>query len=170
MIDQLIKLVAQNAGDAIVNNQAIPNKFNNAAIEDVAQQIFGSMQGQVSQGNMQQILAMFTSGGNTGALASNPMVAQIVSGIAASFASKFGVSPQAAQSIAYNLVPQVLNQFINKTNDPGDRDFDLQDVMRGFSGNSNLNVNDILNQVTGGSANKGLGGVGDILGNLFGGK
>jgi hypothetical protein len=113
---------------------------------------------------------MFSGAGNTGALANNPVVAQMISNIAANFGSKFGVSPQAAQSIASGLIPQVLNQFINKTNDPNDRDFDLQDMMRGFSGNSSLNVNDILNQVTGGTSNKGPGGVGDVLGNLFGGK
>ena len=59
MIDQLIKLVEQNAGDAIIRNKAIPNQFNNAAIEDVAEQIFSGLKGQVSQGNMQQVAAMF---------------------------------------------------------------------------------------------------------------
>ena len=140
MIDQLIKLVEQNAGEAIVKNQAIPNQFNNAAIQDVAEQT----------------------------LANNPMVKQIISNIAANFGSKFGVSPQVAQSIASGLIPQVLNQFVNKTNDPNDKDFDLQDMMRGFSGNSSLNINDILGQVTGNKSNQGLGGVGDVLGKLFG--
>ena len=32
MLEQLVKLVEQNAGDAIVRNQAIPNQFN-AAIQ-----------------------------------------------------------------------------------------------------------------------------------------
>lgn len=170
MIDQLIKLVEQNAGDAIVRNKAIPNQFNNAAIEDVAEQIFSGLKGQVSQGNMQQVASMF-GGGNAASLANNPMVTQMVSNIAASFASKFGVSPQVAQSIASGLIPQVLNQFINKTNDPNDRDFDLQDMMRGFSGNSNLNINDVLGQLSGGgSPNQSLGGVGDVLGKLFGGR
>jgi len=167
MLDQLIKLVEQNAGEAIVKNQAIPNQFNNAAIKDVAEQILGGLQGQVSQGNMQQVASMFTSG-NAGALANNPMVTQIVSNIAASLGSKFGVSPQIAQSIAAGLIPQVMNQFVKKTNDPKDNDFDLQDMMRGFSGNSNLNVNDILGQVMGGSSGKkGMGDVGDVLGKLF---
>jgi hypothetical protein len=169
MIDQLIKLVEQNAGDAIIKNQAIPNQFNNAAIEDVAEQIFSGLKGQVSQGNMQQVASMF-GGGHAASLANNPMVTQIVSNIAASFGSKFGISPQVAQNIAAGLIPQVMNQFINKTNDPNDRDFDLQDMMRGFSGNSNLNINDVLGQLSGGSSNQGLGGVGDVLGKLFGGR
>ena len=35
MLDQLVKLVEQNAGKAIVQNDAIPNKFNNEAIQEV---------------------------------------------------------------------------------------------------------------------------------------
>ena len=170
MLDQLIKLVEKNAGDAIVKNQAIPNQFNNAAIEDVAQQIFSGLKGQVGQGNMQQVASMF-KGANAGSLANNPMVTQMISSIASNFATKFGVSPQVAQTIAAGLIPQVMNQFVNKTNDPNDNDFDLQDMMRGFSGNSNLDIGDILGKVTGGSSQKGgLGDLGNVLGNILGGK
>lgn len=169
MLDQLIKLVQENAGDAIVKNQAIPNQFNNAAIEDVAQQIFSGLKGQVGQGNLQQVASMF-QGGNSSAITSNPMVSQIISNIAGNFASKFGVSPQVAQSIAAGLIPQVMNQFVKKTNDPNDNDFDLQDMMRGFSGNNNLDIGDILGKVAGGSSQQGMGQVGDMLGKMFGGK
>ena len=53
MLDQLIKLVKQNADTAIVKNNALPNQFNNAAIEEVASQIFSGMQTQVKSGTMQ---------------------------------------------------------------------------------------------------------------------
>lgn len=160
MIDQLTKLVEQYAGDAIVRNDAIPNQFNSAAIEDVAQQIFSGLKSEASQGNIQHVASLFKLG-NSGGLAGNPMVAQIISRIAGDFAAKFGVSPQVAQSVAASLVPQVLNQFISKTNDPGDKDFDLQDMLRGFTGNGGLNVGDLLGKVAGGSA-------GNILGKVLG--
>ena len=143
MIDQLIKLVQQNADDAIVKNNALPNQFNNAAIEEVARQIFSGMQTQAKSGNMQQLTSMF-SGGNTSSLVNHPMVAQIISNIAGNFASKFGVSEQTARTIAMSVIPQVMNQFVNKTNNPDDRDFDLQDMLRGFTGNNSLNLNDVL--------------------------
>ncbi|MBL0744102.1 DUF937 domain-containing protein [Chryseolinea lacunae] len=164
MLDQLIKLVEQNAGDAIVRNQAVPDKFNNAAIQDVAQQIFSGLQGQVGAGNFQQITSMFNGG--AGSLSSNPMVTQIVSGIAGNLASKFGVSPQAAQSIAGSLIPQVMNQFVNKTNDPNDNDFDLQSMLQSFGGNSDLGS--ILGKVTGGSSSQGSGDLGGMLGKILG--
>jgi hypothetical protein len=43
VLDQLIKLVEQNAGEAIVQNQAIPNQHNSAAITEVATQIFDGL-------------------------------------------------------------------------------------------------------------------------------
>jgi hypothetical protein len=168
MIDQLIKLVEQNAGELIVKNKAVPNQFNNAAIEEVARQMFSGMQSQVNGGSMQQFASMFGSG-NTSSLANNPMVTQIIANIAGNFASKFGVSQQTASSIAGSLIPQIMNQFVNKTNDPNDRDFDLQDMLRGFTGNNKLDVSDVLSELTG-SPSQGSGSLGNVLGNILGGR
>ena len=48
MLDQLIKLVEQNAGSAIVQNKAIPDQHNQAAINTVAEQIFSGLKNQAS--------------------------------------------------------------------------------------------------------------------------
>lgn len=162
MLDQLTKLVEQYAGDAIVKNNAVPNQHNNAAIQEVASQIFNGMKGQVAQGNLQQVVSVF-QGQHGNSLANNPLVSGMASQIAGSLASKFGVSPQAAQSIAATLIPQVMNQFVKKTNDPNDNDFDLQNMMRGFSGDNNLDVGSIFGKATQGNS----GGIGDVLGKLF---
>jgi hypothetical protein len=169
MIDQLIKLVKQNADEAIVKNTALPNQFNNAATEEIASQIFSGLQTQVKSGNMQQVTSMFKEG-DMSSLVNHPMVAQIISNIATNFATKFGVSQQTARTIAIGLIPKVIGQFVNKTNDPNDRDFDLQDMLRGLTGNNSLNLNDVLGSVTGTSSQGGLGDLGNILGNVLGKK
>lgn len=169
MLDQLVKLVEQNAGDAIVKNKAIPDQFNNAAIQEVAGSIFNTLKGQVSQGNMQQVVSMFQGGTNQSSLASNPMVTQMVSTVAASFASKFGVSSSQAQSIVSSLLPTVLNQFVKKTNDPKDNSFDLSSMMKTMSGNNNLDVASIIGQLAGGNTQSNpLGALGGLAGKLFG--
>jgi len=61
MLDQLINLVEQQAGSAIINNPAIPNQYNQAAIKDVAQQIFNGLQNQATSGNLQQLTSLFQS-------------------------------------------------------------------------------------------------------------
>ncbi|MFN9329746.1 MAG: DUF937 domain-containing protein [Cyclobacteriaceae bacterium] len=167
MKDQLTRLVEANAGKAIVQNDAIANQFNNAAIQEVAGGIFCAMKGQVSQGNMQQVVAMF-QGGNKNALANNPMVNQIISSVAQSLASKFGVSPQAASSVVSSLIPTVMNQLVQKTNDPKDSSFDLTDMMRNMSGNNNRDLRSLLGQVAGGSGKQNpLNSIGGVLGGIF---
>jgi hypothetical protein len=161
MIDQLIKLVQDNAGDAIVKNKAIPDQHNAAAINEVGTQLFNGLQDQAKQGNIDEIVSMFKTGGDSN-LTSNPMVSQMISKVAASLGSKFGVSPQAAQQIATSLLPMVLSKFVTKTNDPNDNDFDLQDVMKNVGGG---NVSDILSKLGGSSSGKG--GLGDTLGKMF---
>jgi len=171
MLDQLVKLVEQNAGDAIVKNQAIPNQFNNAAIQEVAGSIFNSMKGQMAQGNLKQVASMFQGKSSATSLTNNPMVGQIISSVASTFASKFGVSQTQAQSIVSGLVPTVMNQFINKTNDPKDNSFDLGDMMKSMSGNSNLDLGSLLGEVSGGNSKSNpLGALGGLAGKFFGKK
>jgi hypothetical protein len=166
MLDQLIKLVEQNAGKAILQNDAVPNQHNNAAIQDVASQIFNSLQGQVKQGNIQQVASMFKGQASSNSLASNPMVTSLINNVAGSLATKFGVSPQQATSIAQSLLPQVMNQFVQKTNNPKDNDFDLQNMMRGLSGNSNFDIGSVVGQLS--NSPQAKQGLGNALGKLFG--
>jgi hypothetical protein len=170
MLDQLVKLVEQNAGKAIVQNNAIPNQFNSEAIQEVAGGIFNAMKGQVAQGNMQQVVSMFQGGGASN-LASNPIVKQMIASVAGNFASKFGVSSAQAQSIVSGLLPTVMNQFVKKTNDPKDSSFDLTNMMRNMSGNNSLDITGMLGKLAGGNSKSNpLGALGGLAGKLFGKK
>jgi hypothetical protein len=171
MLDQLVKLVEQNAGDAIVKNQAIPNQFNNAAIQEVAGSIFNTLKGQAAQGNLQQVASMLQGGASQSSLANNPMVKQMIASVAGNFAAKFGVSSAQAQSIVAGLLPTVMNQLVKKTNDPKDNSFDLTNIMKSVSGNNSLDVASILGQVAGGNAKSNpLGALGGLAGKFFGKK
>jgi len=169
MLDQLIKLVEQNAGSAIINNKAIPDEQNNAAIKTVAQQILSGLQSQANQGNLQQLASMFQGGKAINA--SNPVVSQLINSVAGSVASKFGISSQNATSMASSLLPVVMNQLVKKTNDPSDNSFDLTNVMKTVSGNNNFDISSVLGQAAksseGSNALKALGG---IAGKFFGKK
>lgn len=161
MLDQLLKIVEENAQQPIVNNQAIPNQFNQAAIKEVGNQILNNLKGQVNQGNMQQVIALFQSGGGKN-VGQHPVVDSIVQSVSNSLASKFTLPGDVARQAASGLVPQVINQVIKKTNDPRDIDFDLQQMMRGMSGNHTL---DISSMITTGETKRSLG---SLLGKLFG--
>ncbi|MBK6834392.1 MAG: DUF937 domain-containing protein [Bacteroidetes bacterium] len=129
MFDNLLKLVTENASDAIINNNAIPNEKNNEAINLTSNSIFDTLKSQASGGNMNDILSMFNSG------SSSSVNNAISSNVVQSLSSKLNIEPQQAQSVANTLIPQVMNQLVKKTNDPSDSSFDLKDIMGSLGGN-----------------------------------
>jgi uncharacterized protein YidB (DUF937 family) len=169
MFSQLLQLVEQHASDLIVNNPAIPDQHNNAAIQSVTQQIFNQLQSHASSGNLQQIIALFQSGGGN-SLSSHPIVASMITSVTGNFSSQYGVSQSNAQNIASSLLPTVMNQLISQTNNPSNNNFTLSSVMQSVSGNNSLDMNSLLNQFTNNpnSNSSGFGTLGNIASKLFG--
>jgi Bacterial protein of unknown function (DUF937) len=142
MLENLINLVKEHAGDAIVNNPAIDNKHNDAAIETTASSILDSLKGQLGSGGISGLTSLFQGGAG----GNSSMLQNITKTVTSNLASKFGISGDAAGNIASSLIPTVMNKFINKTNDPNDSSFDLQGII--------------------GQLGSG-GGLGSMLGKLF---
>ena len=163
MLESLSKVVEENAQQPIVQNKSIPDQFNNAAIREVTSQIISSLKNQVSQGNLQQVVSLFQTG-NVKTLASNPVITTMITSVSGSLESKFGISQQIAKGVADSLVPAVIAQVIKRSNDPQDIDFDLQQMMRGMTGNYTLDISGMLQQSPKGK----LGNLGSALGKLFG--
>lgn len=164
MIDKLVNLVRQNAGDEIVRNPAIPDQHNEEAMHEVGKEINDGLEQEAKQGNLQNLISMFKGNMGTG-LSSNPVTKSVISRVAGKLAARFGVAPDTASSIAATVVPRVLNQFINKANDPNDKEFDFQDALRKFSGNSN--IADLMGQLGGGSGGEKKSGLGETIGGFF---
>jgi len=156
MLDNLLSLVKQYAGDAIVNNPAIPNERNDEAISTATSSIVDGLKNAVGNGNVGDIMSLF-NGGN---IANSGILQNIQGGFVGDLMNKFGVDPNTASNIAGNLIPTVLNQFVNKTNDPNDSSFDLQGVLSHVGG-GNLDVQGLIGKFTGGQ--QGGGGIMDTL-------
>jgi len=132
MFDNLLDLVKQNAGSAIINNAAIPNQHNDDAINTATNSIMNTFTQQASGGNMNQILNMFQQG----ATQNNPVVNCVQQNVSGDLAKKFNLNSNQANGIAQQLIPQVLNQLVQKTNDPKDSSFDINGIMGAIGGNS----------------------------------
>ncbi len=161
MLDQLLKLVEQNAQGAIVGNKAIPDQLTNAAIKEVTNQIFNALKGQVTRGNMDQVIAMFTAGNSK---TQHPVVSSIIESVTTNLSTKFEFGQDVARDVASRIVPQVMNQVINKTNDPRDIDFDLQHMLRGMTGNSALDISSMVPQ----APKTTIGSISQVFSKLFG--
>lgn len=168
MLDNLFNLVKSFSGDAIINNPAIPNEHNDAAVQVASSSIFDTLKNAASNGNLNDIVSMFNGGGNN---ASSSALASVMhSDMVQNLMHKFGLDQGAANNIASNVLPNAISSFVNKTNDPNDSSFNIQDIISKISGgNGGFDVGNLVSQFTGsGNNSQAGGGIMDSLKGLFG--
>jgi len=148
MLDQLMNLVKENAGSAVINNPAVPNEKKDAVINEASNSITGGLQNMFSNGNAQDILKMFSGKED---VASSPVTNNISGGVVQNLMDKFGLDRSAASGVANNLVPNVMQNMVDKTNDPKDSSFDIQSIFNNLSGGSTsgFNMQALLNKLKG---------------------
>jgi hypothetical protein len=178
MLEQLMGLIKDHSQEAIVQNPAIPNEHNDSAMQTILGAITGGMQ-QSAQGGgagMAGLAGLLggQSGAGTSSLMSNPIVAGIAQQAISGLMQKFGMGNGAAAGIVSQVLPGVMSSMINKTNDPQDSSFNMTDIM-GVMADGKVDMNDIMNIAGkfmggGGQQQQQAGGLGGLLGGLFGGK
>jgi uncharacterized protein YidB (DUF937 family) len=159
MLDNLIQLVKENAGEAIINNPAIPNEKNEEAINTTASSIFDTLKAQLSGGNMDSISNLFNP-----STSNDDMASKIGSNLSQTLQQKFGLDSQKSGAIISSIIPQVLNKLVHKTNDANDSSFDISSILGSLGGSGN--VSDLLSKFTGGNKSN-EDGIGGLLGKLF---
>jgi hypothetical protein len=186
MLDNLFNMVKDLAGDAVVKNPEVPNEHNNDVIAEATKTVAGGLQNMVAGGGLQNILSLFGGGGQQSSgkgLMGNPIVSMMVGHFANKLMSKFGLGGGQASNVAQNLIPNVLSGLINKTNDPNNSSFTLDNLLNSLTGGASQQVaqeqqqqdggfsfQNLISKFTGGGAEQsGGGGLMDLVGKLAGG-
>jgi hypothetical protein len=155
MLDNLINLIKERAGTAIINNPAIPNEQNDEAIATTGNSITNSLQNMLgSGGGLKELLAMF--GGQGAGDMNNPVVQNVSGKVTQDLMRRFNLDEGSAGNIAGGLVPDVLRNLVQRTNDPNDNSFDIQSIFNNLSGGktSGLNIQNLLSKVTSGGLDR----------------
>lgn len=147
MLDQLMQLVKENAGEAVISNPAIPNEKNNEAIQTIAGSVFNNLKGQAGAGMLDSVLDMFKGG--TGSSASQ-ISQNLTSGAAGDLISKLGIDKATATNIVNQVVPVVMSKLVGKTNDPNDKSIDIEGVIGSLTGKGGGDVIGSLKGLFGG--------------------
>ena len=152
MFENLINLVRQNAGDAVISNPAIPNEKNEAAVETAGSSIMTTLKNALEGGRLNDVLAFFKNGKQ----GSPELVQEATNKYAQDFQNNVGIPPAEANKTAAALVPQTMQQLATKTADPSNNGFNIQDIFNKLSGNktSGFNMQEMLNKFTGGKLDK----------------
>jgi len=139
MFEQLLDLVKEQAGSAVVNNPAVPNEKNDAVCETATNSIIDKLKDLAGNGGVEALTSLFQSGN----VADHPAVSNIASGVAGDLMKKFGFDNGTAGNIVSQLIPTVMSKLTSKTNDPNDSSFDLGSIigtLTGGGGGGILNV------------------------------
>ena len=193
MLEQLLNMVKEQAGAAIIQNPDIPNERNEEAVADVTNNIAGGLQQALAGGQFNDVLRLL--GGQGGDLQSNPLANQLSGNAIESLMNKFNLNQGQAGNVVNSLLPGVLQKLISKTNDPSDNSIDLQSIFSSLTGgktggldlqgllgrvtqggldrdgDGDTDLNDIISMVKGGAAEqqqRGGGGMMDMVKGLFG--
>lgn len=158
MLQNLINLVKQQANSSIINNPVIPDERNEEAVTETSNSIMQTLQSALSGNNMKDLLSMFANGK---ADEGNPVVQQASGNVIDRLKTRFGLNTEQASGVAGSLVPGVMNQLAQKTADPADNSFDIQDIFSQLSGGktAGLNLQGLLSKFRGGLDRDGDGDV-----------
>ena len=131
MFEELLSLVKEHAGSAVINNPAVPNEHNDAVCETATNSIIDKLKEMAGSGGIESITNLFQSGGN---VASHPVVSNISSGVVGDLMKNFGFDSATAGSIVSQLIPTVMSKLTSKTNDPNDNSFNMSGILESLVG------------------------------------
>ncbi|MEO6818258.1 MAG: hypothetical protein ABI266_07600 [Ginsengibacter sp.] len=166
MLEELFNLVKGVANDNPDHSNMVPAEHKDAVVAEATNTVASGLRNMVAGGGVESLLSLF--GGNNSSniaqsgkgLLSNPIVSMMVGHFASKLMSKFNMGSGDASNVASSMIPNVISNLVNKTNDPSDNGFSL---------------GGLLNSITGGKANElapqepGGGGLSGMLGQLMGG-
>lgn len=130
MLENLLKLVQEHAQDAIINNPAVPNEKNDAAIKATTDGIVAALKKKAAKGGIDDLKNMF----NNPDAAGTPVMQNITQTVTNNLVKKLGIKSDVAQSLVANMLPGIISKFISRTNDPNDNGFQLDDIIKNISG------------------------------------
>lgn len=171
MLEQIISLVREYGETTVVTNPEVPNEQNEAVLAEAGKTVAGGLQNILAGGGFENILSLF--GGQSGTqqngiagLMKNPIVSMMVGNLINKLVGKYNMNPQQASNVSANLIPNVLNQLIQRTQDPNNSSFTMDSLIQSLTGGnvtvptqsgSGGGLQDLLNQFTGGGNSGGSG-------------
>lgn len=159
MIENLNSLVKENADAAIINNTAIPNERNEEAVQEASTAIEDSLKTSLAGGNVKEVASLFNGAGEN--VTANPVTQKATGNFIDRLQSRFGLNVQQSANIANNLIPTVLKRLVQKTADPADKSFNLQQIFNEVSSGKTdgLNVQGMMTKFKGSMDKDGDGDV-----------
>ena len=132
MFEKLFMLVKSNAGTAVIDNPLIAVKNHEAIINEASSSIIDVLKGQIETGKLKDIVKYFQF---PGIYSNNPLIGTTVNKFANRLNNFYGLEPLDALTTAKALIPQVMQQLIDKSKIDTNNDFSLSHLLEILGGN-----------------------------------
>lgn len=134
MLDEIKSIVREFSDDAIIRNPAIPNDKNEKAIDTTASSLVDHIKSEANLGNANSLLDIFKKDDDP---ALSPSINRISTGIAGDLVKNVGIDNGAALGIVHKIVPAIITKMRSKSNNPDDKEFNIQNLMNSFGKGGN---------------------------------
>ncbi|RCH54806.1 hypothetical protein DJ568_10000 [Mucilaginibacter hurinus] len=142
MFEKLFLLVKDNAGMAVIDNPVIPVKYHEAVINEASSSIIEVLKTQVEGGKIKDLIKYF----KYPAIYQAPVVSVVVNKFANRLNKYYGIEPAAAITTARNLIPAVMQQLVEQSQNGQNTDFGLANFLSKFTGES-ASINTLVNKL-----------------------
>jgi hypothetical protein len=158
MLDQIIDLIRKNAGGAVINNPSVPNEKNESAIRQGGNSIIETLRNALAGGRLNDVLGYFKNGSS----GNHDIIGEATVNYSRDLQTNLGLNEKDATDVATKLIPASMGQLAERTNDPDDKSFDIQDIFNQLSGGrtGGLNIQNLLSRFGAGNLDKD--GDGDV--------
>ena len=161
MLDQIIDLIRKNAGGAVINNPAVPNEKNESAIRQGGNSIIETLKNALAGGRLNDVLGYFKNGSS----GNHDIISEATVNYSRDLQTNLGINEKDATDVATKLIPPSMGQLANRTIDPDDKSFDIQDIFNQLSGgrSGGLNIQNLLSRFGAGNLDKDGDGDVDLM-------
>jgi len=136
-------LVKKNAGTAVIDNPAIPEKYHEAVINEASSSIIEVLKGQMEMGKIKDLIRFFQFSG----IYNNYLVSNIVNKFANKLNTFYSIEPAAALSASNLLIRPVMDELVKESKDEQNKDFGLSNLLSKLTGNQK-DMSGLVNQLT----------------------
>ena len=180
MLQELFNLVK----GVTTQNEVLPSSQKDAVAAEATNTVASGLRNMVAGGGLESLVSLFGNNNQQksgNGLLSNPIVSMMIGHFTEKLMSKFNLNSSEASNVASSMIPDVIGNLVNKSNDPNDNSFSLESLLNSITGGkvaeavpqhtgNGGGLQDILSQLSGGgNSSSGGGGLMDIISKLAGG-
>ncbi len=127
MLDQLMQMAQEYAPQVLGNHQEVDTTQQGAIAQEASTSVFTGMQDLLKNGGPGAIKGLMQGAQDQDP--NNPQVQQVAQHFENNLTQKMGISSGVAKTIGMALIPMLLSKVFNRTKDPNDSGFNIQDML-----------------------------------------